>query len=68
MSWWANVCVGLFPDRPGAGGKDPTNIGSLRDSVNWGDEDDKKKGGAAVPKAKGLVKDTVDPRLRTKPK
>ena len=43
-------------------GKDPTNIGSLRDSVNWGDDDDKKKN--AVPKARGLVKDTVDPRLR----
>ncbi|PNH06807.1 Kinesin-like protein FLA10 [Tetrabaena socialis] len=46
------------------GGKDPTDIGSLRDSVNWGDDDDKKAG--ALPKAKGLVKDTHDPRLRTK--
>ncbi|GLC55847.1 Kinesin-like protein fla10 [Pleodorina starrii] len=48
------------------GGKDPTDIGSLRDSVNWGDDDDKKK--AALPKAKGLVRDTVDPRLRSKAK
>ncbi|KXZ50597.1 hypothetical protein GPECTOR_15g280 [Gonium pectorale] len=47
------------------GGKDPTDIGTLRDSVNWGDDDDKK---SALPKAKGLVKDTVDPRLRSKAK
>ncbi len=47
------------PARPGS--KDPTDIGSLRDSVQWGDDDGKK---SALPKAKGLVKDTVDPRLR----
>lgn len=50
-------------------GKDPTNIGSLRDSVNWGGDEDERRarGGsgssAAMPKAKGLVKDTHDPRL-----
>jgi kinesin family protein 3/17 len=40
---------------------DPTNIGSLRDSVTVGHNNDKKD---AAPKARGLVKDTVDPRLR----
>ncbi|KAG2431845.1 hypothetical protein HXX76_009338 [Chlamydomonas incerta] len=60
----AGRAVGSAARRPGGkpGGKDITDIGSLRDSVNWGDDDDKKKG--AIPKAKGLVKDTVDPRLR----
>ena len=40
---------------------DPTNIGSLRDSVAIGHNNDKKE---LTPKARGLVKDTVDPRLR----
>ena len=55
--------------RPGsslvkAGGKsgDPTNIGSLRDSVAVGHNSQGKK--EVTPKARGLVKDTVDPRLR----
>ncbi|KAG2487699.1 hypothetical protein HYH03_013698 [Edaphochlamys debaryana] len=57
--------VGSAVRKPGVKGKDPTDIGSLRDSVNWGDDDEKKKKDA-MPKAKGLVKDTVDPRLRVK--
>ena len=56
--------------RPGsslvkAGGKsgDPTNIGSLRDSVSVGHNNPGSKK-EVTPKARGLVKDTVDPRLR----
>jgi len=50
----------------GKGGRDPTNIGTLRDSVafNQAEEDERRRREAATPKARGLVKDTVDPRLR----
>ncbi|MEW5308736.1 MAG: hypothetical protein WDW38_000672 [Sanguina aurantia] len=47
----------------GGPSKDATNIGTLRDSVNWG-PDESKSLSKALPKARGLVKDTVDPRLR----
>lgn len=52
--------------KAGKKGGDPTNIGTLRDSVafNAAEEKAKKAAAAAVPKARGLVKDTVDPRLR----
>ncbi len=50
----------------GGKGRDPTNIGTLRDSVafNEQEEEEKRRQAAATPKARGLVKDTVDPRLR----
>mmetsp|Transcript_30218 Transcript_30218/g.77019 ORF Transcript_30218/g.77019 Transcript_30218/m.77019 type:complete len:778 (-) Transcript_30218:440-2773(-) len=53
----------------GAGGRggagDPTNIGTLRDQVAWGLEaEEERRRAAEMPKARGLVKDTVDPRLR----
>ena len=61
-----------LPDRPvlllmrRAQSKDPTNIGSLADSVafNAKEEAERKKAEAQMPKARGLVKDTVDPRLK----
>ena len=55
-----------FPCMQSAGGRDPTNIGTLRDSVafNQVEEDEKRRMEQATPKARGLVKDTVDPRLR----
>lgn len=39
------------------GGKDPTDLGSLRDSVQWG-RDDGDGEGPAVPRARGLVGDS----------
>jgi kinesin family protein 3/17 len=50
----------------GGGGRDPTNIGTLRDSVafNQAEDEARRRAEAAMPKARGLVKDTVDPRLR----
>ena len=49
-----------------AGRRDPTNIGTLRDSVafNEAEEVERRRQAASTPKARGLVKDTVDPRLR----
>jgi kinesin family protein 3/17 len=47
------------------GKKDPTDIGTLRDSVAWGQEEAaKNKQSAAFPKARGLVTDAQDPRRR----
>mmetsp|Transcript_15513 Transcript_15513/g.26832 ORF Transcript_15513/g.26832 Transcript_15513/m.26832 type:complete len:164 (-) Transcript_15513:404-895(-) len=43
-----------------AGGQDPTQIGTLRDQVAYGDDDAKED----MPRSRGLVKDTVDPSLR----
>lgn len=47
-------------------GKDSLDIGTLRDSVNWGNKEaeEEKKKQEAFPKARGLVNDTYDPRLR----
>ncbi|GAX77721.1 hypothetical protein CEUSTIGMA_g5164.t1 [Chlamydomonas eustigma] len=49
-----------------SGRRDPTNIGTLRDSVafNEAEEAEKRRLAASTPKARGLVKDTIDPRLR----
>ena len=48
------------------GRRDPINIGTLRDSVafNEAEEAEKKRLAAQTPKARGLVRDTVDPRLK----
>ena len=43
---------------------DPTYIGSLKESVAWGAQDSEEDQPSDVPRARGLVKDTVDPRLK----
>ena len=50
----------------GAARKDPTNIGTLRDSVafNAAEETERRRQAAQTPKARGLVQDTVNPRLK----
>jgi kinesin family protein 3/17 len=45
---------------------DPTNIGTLREQLAYNEAEDKarRREEASTPKARGLVKDTQDPRLR----
>jgi len=50
----------------GKSGSDPTNIGTLREQLAYNAAEDKerRRQAAQTPKARGLVKDTNDPRLR----
>ncbi|KAG1668483.1 hypothetical protein FOA52_005256 [Chlamydomonas sp. UWO 241] len=53
-------------EKRAAGGSDPTNIGTLREQLAYNEKEDKarRREEASTPKARGLVKDTQDPRLR----